>query len=288
MKTIIIVMLLVCANVNAQNFAQRNLLGKITTDSLLLEPFTKWYKAGYDQYHPTPNTVTQFKSTNYKKMKYQLFFGSWCGDSKREVPRMIKLLDSLGIPKENVELIGVDDSDSTLKQSPKGEEKGKFIFRVPVFIVLNNDKELGRINEFPVFTLEQDLLSIVKEENYTPNYSAFINIQKWIENEVFENENVSILGLAHSIRSKVHNENQLASVSKLLFLQGKKMEAIKIARINYYLFPDKYYALKTLGDLFIKNNENSKAVPVLEAALKKAEPNDFDECLKLLYKAKAL
>lgn len=266
----------------------QNLLGKVTVDSLLKEPFKSWYKKGFEQYYPTHVTIAQLKNTNCKKLTYQLFFGSWCGDSKREVPRMLKLMDTLGIPKEQIELIGLDDTDSTLKQSPRGEEKGKHIFRVPALIVMSNNKELGRINEFPVFTLEQDLLQIISGEGYMPNYPAFIDISRWLDNKVFENENVSISGLANGIRNKVPNENQLGSLSKLLFMQGRKMEAIKIARVNYYLFPEKYAALKTLGDLFVKNNEQAKAVPVLEAALKKADVTQFDDCLKQLYKAKGL
>ncbi len=89
--------------------------------------------------------------------EFLVFFGSWCGDSKREVPRFLKIADRAGIPAERIRLHGLDRS----RRSPDGLEQGYAIARVPTFIVLRGGREEGRIVESPVGTLEGDLLSIL-------------------------------------------------------------------------------------------------------------------------------
>ncbi len=74
---------------------------------------------------------------------------TWCGDSKREVPRMLKVLNLCGVPPTAIEIINVGRGEQDYKQSPTHEERGKNIHRVPTFIVYQNGKELNRIVEFP-------------------------------------------------------------------------------------------------------------------------------------------
>ena len=57
------------------------------------------------------------------------------------------------------------------KKSPEGEETGKNIQRVPTLIIYHKRKELGRIIESPVVSIEKDLISILKQDGYIPNYA---------------------------------------------------------------------------------------------------------------------
>ena len=50
------------------------------------------------------------------------------------------------------------------------EEAGRNIVRVPTIIVEQKGAEIGRIIEFPVTSLEKDLLTILRKEKYQPNY----------------------------------------------------------------------------------------------------------------------
>ena len=83
--------------------------------------------------------------------------GTWCSDSRREVPRIIKILDQLDFDENNLQLINLDRK----KQSPNSEEKDKTIKFVPTFILSKNEIEIGRIIEFPIVTLESDILNIL-------------------------------------------------------------------------------------------------------------------------------
>ena len=83
-------------------------------------------------------------------------FGTWCHDSKREVPRMLRILDSAGVGTEQISLIGVDIN----KAEPKGREKLYNLRNTPTLILLKNGKEVGRIIERPNVSLEADLIGL--------------------------------------------------------------------------------------------------------------------------------
>ena len=83
--------------------------------------------------------------------------GTWCPDSRREVPRFMKILDLWKFPGEKVTFIGVDNA----KLAPVGGYDKLEIERVPTFIIFRNKVETGRIIENPVTSLEQDMLNIL-------------------------------------------------------------------------------------------------------------------------------
>lgn len=270
-----------------QNSKQVILYGQCTKDSLKAAPFDKWYTTGYETYKPDSNTLLQLYKLNNKQTRIEIFFGTWCGDSKREVPRFLKLLDAFSFPASQVRLIAVGGSDSLYKQSPQHQESGKGIFRVPVFVVYNNGVETGRINEYPVYSLERDLLSILNREIYTPNYPAFPVIQQWLRSDMLTDNNISTQGLAGTISHLVKGEHELNSLGYLLLKQGKIKEALRIFQINYSLYPESSNVASSLGEGYFESGDYKKAVPLLERSLRIAkESDDIKPVLELLYKAK--
>ncbi len=263
--------------------------GICTKDSLITEPFGKWFTTNYDSYQPAIETITNLKKLSLENIHIKIFFGSWCGDSKREVPRFLKLLSLFSFPENKIQLIGVGTGDSLVKQSPQHEEKGLGIFRVPVFIIYKNGVEMNRINEFPAFTLEKDLMSILKNQPYTPNYRSFASVNRWLSDGTFNDENSSVAGLAGQLRSLVREENELNSLAYLLLKQGMKKEALKLFQVNYNLYPESTNVISSLGEGYFENTENSKAIFFLEKALElNKNPQDVKGILEILYKAKAL
>ena len=87
--------------------------------------------------------------------------GTWCPDSRREVPRFMRVMDAWHFPVEKLIFIGVDDA----KQSPVGEYNSLDIQRVPTFILYKNNIEAGRIIENPKTSLEQDMVDILAGMN---------------------------------------------------------------------------------------------------------------------------
>ena len=91
--------------------------------------------------------------------------GTWCGDSRREIPGFYKILDETAFDVNYLQLIGVDRS-----KKYDDYEKDLTIFRVPTIIFLKNGKEIGRFVEYPKETIEKDFLKIVSGQSYKHSY----------------------------------------------------------------------------------------------------------------------
>ena len=98
--------------------------------------------------------------------------GTWCGDSRREVPRMYKILDYCQVNLSRIQLVNLNNSDTAYKQSPGHEERGLNILRVPTLLIYENGHEVGRLVESPVTSLEKDMLAIVTRQPYEHRYRS--------------------------------------------------------------------------------------------------------------------
>ena len=293
MKKIFIsaLLLITAAFIKAQQPATKQdiLYGMIQKEELQKSPYSEWFNTGYDNYQPDAALSDKIKKLISKDVSLQVFLGTWCGDSRREVPRLLKLLDVVGFPQKNLQIIALGGGDSLLKQSPQHEEAGKAIFRVPTIIVYKNNIEINRINEFPVLSLEADLYAILSRQSYTPNYKSFPAVKNWLENGTLLNKNISARGLAAQLKSLTDGENELNSLAHLLLDQGKKEEALKIFQVNYYLYPESSRVLSSLGEGYCKTGDQKNAVSNLERALEiNKDPKMVKEILAILYEAKEL
>ena len=145
------------------------LVGHITLDALSTNSYGAWYNANYNNYVVAEDTISSIK-TELAAHQILLFMGTWCGDSKREVPRFIKILEAADFPIERLKIVALDKRKETYKKSPNGEEWGLQIKRVPTFIFYKNGKETHRIIESPIASLEADINAIVTNKAYVPNY----------------------------------------------------------------------------------------------------------------------
>ncbi|NAS10906.1 thiol reductase thioredoxin [Flavobacteriaceae bacterium R33] len=150
---------------------REKLLGKITKEGLQQDSFANWFNPQYENYQVDEETVQALRK-QLKRYEIKVFLGTWCGDSRREVPRFIRILEAADFPKENLSIIAVDYEKPFYKKSPGGEEKGLNIVKVPTFIFYKKGAETNRIIEYPVVSLEKDMAKILKEEGYKPNFSG--------------------------------------------------------------------------------------------------------------------
>lgn len=130
------------------------LVGEITQKELYKE--CPLFKENADQYVPDKQAVAKIKRVK-DPVSILMFLGTWCGDSQRESPKLLKILDAAKSSKISITLYGVD-----LSKSEGGGLAGKYgIERVPTIIFLKGGKELGRIVENPKDTMEADFVAIV-------------------------------------------------------------------------------------------------------------------------------
>ncbi len=132
--------------------------GKVTYADLTGEATFNWMHDGYDDYKPNP-AYTAYLTENLPKYSLTVFLGTWCDDSHYWVPKLFKLLQTIGYPTEKVELYGVDRH----KQTKNGEQAKYNLTLVPAIIVLKDGKEVGRITESPQNGLEADLQQIISK-----------------------------------------------------------------------------------------------------------------------------
>jgi thiol-disulfide isomerase/thioredoxin len=143
----------------AVNFSEQStwLLGYFASDRLMSEPYSTWFLKGYDDYQSNSEAINRLLDINKDSLNIKIVMGTWCPDSRREVPRFVRILDIWKFPLSKVTFIGVDNA----KLSPVGEYDKLNIQRVPTFIIYKNNNEAGRIIENPVTSLEQDMVNIL-------------------------------------------------------------------------------------------------------------------------------
>ena len=241
-------------------------MGTCTTGQLEKAPYAQWYTTNYEAYEPNLETTARLRKSNLKRYTIKAVFGSWCGDSKRELPRFTKLLDAISFPKENLKIIGVQDSLPVYKQSPSHEERGLEVYRVPTFIVYEKDKEIGRITEYPSLSLELDFEAIVTGQPYTSNYQTYASITQWLRQGTLTDPNVSARGLASQLKSKAGNESELNSCGYVLLHRGQVNESITVFRINTSLFPQSANCWDSLGEAYAIAGQKDKAIQAYEWA----------------------
>ena len=134
------------------------LIGYSTREAFNDTNFSDWWNEEYDIYEVDVETTEEIKP-GFEDLEIKLVMGTWCSDSRREVPRFYKILDEMEYPSENISLINVNREKVGLADEVDGLE----IHFVPTFIFYRNNEEIGRIVEMPYESLEKDMLEIVKK-----------------------------------------------------------------------------------------------------------------------------
>ena len=146
-----------CTHTKNTTTPNQMMLGKVSKKDFKKAPYKTWFNKEYDSYALDKTNLNKIKNS-IKDKEILVFFGSWCSDSRREVPRFIKILDYLDINYRNVHFTALDHD----KIAPDYKENTRNIVYVPTFIFLSNKEEIGRIIETPENTLELDMVNILK------------------------------------------------------------------------------------------------------------------------------
>jgi cyclophilin family peptidyl-prolyl cis-trans isomerase/thiol-disulfide isomerase/thioredoxin len=149
------------ADMSISNVSLPLVVGPITTDKLLATVPT--YEEKKTSYAPDITVIEMMKSYVRAGDRVEVYMGTWCSDSEREVPKFLRVVDDLK-SQFGVELpysfVALDRS----KHEPAQLIAGKNISKVATFIYYRGDEELGRIEERPTGLFEDDLLTIVARQ----------------------------------------------------------------------------------------------------------------------------
>ncbi len=133
------------------------LIGFTTLEAFKDTSFSWWWNSTYNMYEPDSAKANLLKD-KLKDVEITVVMGTWCSDSRHEVPQFYKLMDEIGYPTDKITLINVDR-----EKHGKGDEADTLgIDFVPTFIFYKDGKEIGRIVEIPFDSFEEDILEIVE------------------------------------------------------------------------------------------------------------------------------
>lgn len=159
MKTLflalLVVLLVSCSSKEQPPGISKPFSGVILASQLMTE--YPQFRSAYEQYQPSPAEVVAVKSLSGKSLL--ILFGTWCHDSEREVPRLLKLLDLSGVQLKSLSLHAVNYN----KQDPTNLHQQYNLKYSPTIILLQGEVEIGRIVEKPVVSLAEDLASFVTQ-----------------------------------------------------------------------------------------------------------------------------
>ena len=147
--------------------ADAPMVGEITRANLQQNGNTKtWMSENYLNYSPNMGLVKQSQSF-LSDVSINVFLGTWCHDSQREVPALLKFLDAAAFNSENIRIIAL----SLDKDTPSKIEGLSNISRTPTFIFYRDGREIGRYVEQARHSLDQDILDIVSGVDYRHYYA---------------------------------------------------------------------------------------------------------------------
>jgi thiol-disulfide isomerase/thioredoxin len=112
------------------------------------------FSAEYQAYKGSEQELVGMKSI--EGLSVLVLFGTWCHDSERDVPRLLKLLEQSQVKIKELKLVGVNYN----KQDPEGLHRDFDLRYTSTIILLDGDRELGRIVERPNVSIGEDLAAM--------------------------------------------------------------------------------------------------------------------------------
>lgn len=171
MKKLALFLLLIVFHFNSiaqhQQSVNTNLIGVQNKEDFKQQPYSQWFDSNYNNYNPDASVVKEINK-HLNGITIKAFMGTWCGDSKHEIPNFYKLFDALNFDYKNLTMIAVGRDKTT----PDNLQEGLNIDRVPTFIFYKKGNEIGRFVEYPRETLEKDILKIVSGKPYKHSYET--------------------------------------------------------------------------------------------------------------------
>ena len=133
----------------------QGLAGPLQT-SELFQAAPAWQRRAA-RYEPDAEAVTAL-AANQREVDVTVAFGTWCGDSRNYVPKLVRALEEAGNPRIHLQLVAIHRAFDRPSELVLGER----VTNVPTVIVREDGEEIGRIVETPAgASVEGDLAAIL-------------------------------------------------------------------------------------------------------------------------------
>ncbi|MDN3653933.1 thioredoxin family protein [Thalassotalea ponticola] len=144
------------AGCSSQLTASKTVLVGPVSEQQLLQNYPKFNQV-YQDYEPS-NEEREIYAKLQSDMRVDVYFGTWCHDSVREVPKFLK---AIGLASNKVRLIALDMQ----KTDPQGLAEAADIAYTPTFVISQSGTEIGRVVERATTTINEDIIAIVETSN---------------------------------------------------------------------------------------------------------------------------
>lgn len=143
---IFLLFMILCAN---QQLKQKMmLLGEITQEKLLSTQGL--FEQGY-QLHQVSNDDSKLVAHWPDDVHIDIYIGTWCYDSQREVPKLLKDIEKN--KSISYRIIALDEE----KKDPQGLALLNHVSATPTVVVFRQNKEISRIIEKPQISWVKDI-----------------------------------------------------------------------------------------------------------------------------------
>lgn len=247
-----------------------NLLGMATVERLREAPFNEWFMKNHEEYQVNDSILSTISLPD----SITLFMGTWCGDSKLEVPRFVKILEASAFDFSKLKIICLNTGFQNYKQAPDREEAGASIHRVPTFIFQDSaGLEIGRIVEEPVVSLEHDIKTIMSKQAYTTAYPVVNDlIAKFDEHKLSDLRKMK-KELIAQYKGKAKSEYALNTYGYVLWASFNLAAAEFVFELNSALYPDVATPYATLASFKGNIGKRKEAKKTVKSGLQ-VEPNN--------------
>lgn len=133
-------------------------IGRHSLEMLSAEEAFGWMRSGSEAYTPARETMAYLKST-LRQYRMTVFLGTWCSDSQTLIPQLQRVLQEADYPQALLTVYSVNREKQIPGSTLTADHK---IERVPTIIVMDGEKEIGRVVESTAEPLEQVLAAILR------------------------------------------------------------------------------------------------------------------------------
>ena len=261
------------AQVSSITSERPTLVGTLTRTDLQRPPFAAWFDRQYSQYQPDSEMVDRLRAP-LASVSIEVYFGTWCFDSRRQVPRLLRLLDALDFDDQRLLLVGLSDRPMEFKKAPGNPEVKRLVHRTPTIIVLREGTEVGRIVETPATSLEADLLAIVEGHGPRPKYPAEALVHRLFTTMTAEAAGAALQAAEEDISKSADAGSLWHYAEHDLLKNGRAREARAVLDLHLKIEPRSVIGHVLMSDALAALGRRTEALEAAQRALAIEPGND--------------
>ncbi|MDR1793554.1 MAG: thioredoxin family protein [Bacteroidales bacterium] len=139
------------------------IVGETSLEQLLsIDNFRTEFEMYYSQYQLDTEQLEKITTlfSDYQNQHFHIvaIVGSWCGDTKEQLPILLKILSATALKDVEITYIAVNRD----KKAGQKDVTEYAVERIPIFLFYANEQLLGKIVETPRQSMEKDIIEIFR------------------------------------------------------------------------------------------------------------------------------